>query len=152
MTDKLGLEWEEIQNLAYWHDQMVDEDTVNVLADFKNFLYIVAMQEFGIPPTKIQYDIADYLQFGPSQSIIEAFRGVGKSYVTIAFAAWNLFRYGPTINILVVSATKDFATQFTTGLKRTMASLDFMNGFLPDDSCRDSVKNFDVPGNIMVGS
>ena len=51
---------------------------MNELADFRNFLYL-AWDHLGLPaPTRIQYDIAEYLQNGPKRRVIEAFRGVGK--------------------------------------------------------------------------
>ena len=53
----------------------------NKLIDFRNFLYLV-WRHLNLPePTPIQYDIANYIQNGPRQLVIEAFRGVGKSYI-----------------------------------------------------------------------
>ncbi len=48
--------------------------------DFRNFLYVI-WKHLGLPPpTKVQYDIADFLQNQTiRRKIIEAFRGVGKS-------------------------------------------------------------------------
>ena len=55
--------------------------------DFRNFLYL-AWKHLALPdPTPIQYDIAEYLQSGPKRLIIQAFRGVGKSWITSAFVA-----------------------------------------------------------------
>lgn len=78
---------------------------LGALNDFRNFLYIV-WQFLGLPePTPIQYDIAHYLQHGPRRSIIMAFRGIGKSYITAAFVVW-LWLVNPQFKILVVSATE----------------------------------------------
>ena len=42
----------------------------------------------GIPePTPVQYDIAHWLQHGPRRLVVEAFRGVGKSWITVAPSA-----------------------------------------------------------------
>ena len=58
--------------------------------DFKMFLQAL-WHELGLPaPTRSQYAIADYLQSGPKRLQIQAFRGVGKSWITGAFVLWTL--------------------------------------------------------------
>ena len=60
-------------------------------ADFRKFLYTV-WRHLNLPdPTPIQYDIARWLQSGPKRLIIEAFRGVGKSWATVAYVLWLLY-------------------------------------------------------------
>ena len=50
--------------------------------DFKLFLQAL-WQQLDLPsPTRAQYAIADYLQHGPKRLQIQAFRGVGKSWIT----------------------------------------------------------------------
>ena len=52
-----------------------DKAAAKIRADFKNFLY-VAFKYINLPsPTEIQYDIADVLQYGWEDTIIEGFRG-----------------------------------------------------------------------------
>ena len=59
--------------------------------DFKLFLQAL-WQQLDLPqPTRAQYAIADYLQHGPKRLQIQAFRGVGKSWITGAFVLWTLF-------------------------------------------------------------
>ena len=75
------------------------------LTDFRKFLFVV-WDHLNLPkPTDVQYDIAKYVQHGPKRSIIEAFRGVGKSWITSAYVVWLLYM-NPQLNILVVSASK----------------------------------------------
>ena len=51
-------------------------------SDFKLFLQAL-WEQLGLPsPTRAQYSIADYLQYGPKRLQIQAFRGVGKSWIT----------------------------------------------------------------------
>ena len=60
------------------------------LKDFRNFMYVV-WKHLNLPdPTTVQYDMADFIQNCPRRSIIEAFRGVGKSYITAAFVVHQL--------------------------------------------------------------
>ena len=53
--------------------------------DFKLFLQAL-WEQLDLPsPTRAQYHIADYLQHGPKRLQVQAFRGVGKSWITGAF-------------------------------------------------------------------
>ena len=66
-------------------------NTLDLLrSDFKLFLQAL-WAELDLPnPTRAQYAIADYLQHGPKRLQIQAFRGVGKSWITGAFVLWTL--------------------------------------------------------------
>ena len=80
---------------------------------FPNFVRIV-WAALDLPePTPVQLDIAYNLQHGPKRHIIEAFRGVGKSYITSAYVVWRLL-LDPQTRIMVVSASKGRADRFTT--------------------------------------
>ena len=75
------------------------------LKDFRNFLFI-CWKHLNLPdPTPVQYDIATFLQNKPKRGVIEAFRGVGKSYITSAFVCHTLL-LDPEYKVLVVSASK----------------------------------------------
>lgn len=51
-----------------------------VKSDFRYFLYLI-WRHLNLPdPTPLQYDIANYLQIAPKRCVVEAFRGVGKSW------------------------------------------------------------------------
>jgi hypothetical protein len=111
--------------------------------DFRNFLWLV-WQHLNLPsPTAVQYDMAIYLQHGPKRCVIEAFRGVGKSYVTSAFVAWLLY-CNPQLNILVVSASKDRADQFSSFTKRLIAEMPELAFLKARPGQRDSMISFDV--------
>lgn len=111
--------------------------------DFRNFLYLV-WKHLNLPdPTRVQYDIAHYLQHGPKRCVIEAFRGVGKSYVTSAFVVWLLY-CNPQLNILVVSASKDRADQFSTFTKRLINDMPELAFLKARPGQRDSMISFDV--------
>jgi Holliday junction resolvasome RuvABC endonuclease subunit len=93
-------------------------------------------------PTPVQYDIAHYLQHGPRRSVIEAFRGVGKSWVTSAFACW-LGWNDPQRKILVVSASKERADAFSIFVKRLISEIPVIQHLKPTADQRDSVISFD---------
>jgi len=111
--------------------------------NFKNFLYL-AWQHLNLPnPTPIQYDIADYLQNGSKRIVIEAFRGVGKSWITSAFVCHQLL-LNPQRNILVVSASKNRADDFSTFTQRLISEMPLLLHLKPRDDQRHSKVSFDV--------
>lgn len=106
-------------------------------------MYLI-WKHLGLPdPTPVQYDMAHYLQHGPRRSVIEAFRGVGKSWITSAFVCWLLLK-NPQTKILVVSASKDRADQFSTFVKRLIAEVPMLQHLTPGIGQRDSMIAFDV--------
>ena len=95
------------------------------LKDFRNFLYLV-WKHLALPrPTPIQYDIANYLQSKDKRLIINAFRGVGKSWITSAYVCHQLL-LNPQLNILVVSASKNRADDFSTFTLRLINEIDVL--------------------------
>lgn len=112
-------------------------------ADFRNFLYVV-WKHLGLPdPTPVQYDIAHFLQHGPRRKVIEAFRGVGKSWITSAYVCWLLLM-NPDIKILVVSASKERADNFTTFTLRLIYEMPILQHLIPREGQRNSRVSFDV--------
>ena len=111
--------------------------------DFRKFLWLI-WKHINLPnPTPVQYDIAHYLQHGPSKICIEAFRGVGKSFVTSTYVLWELYR-NPQLKIMVVSASKNRADnfcKFTKILIETVPELKFLS---PRQGQRNSNVEFDV--------
>ena len=113
------------------------------LRDFRNFLYLV-WKHLNLPdPTELQYDIAEYLQNGPKRSVIMAFRGVGKSWITSAFVVHQLL-LDPSKNILVVSASKNRSDDFSTFTLRIIQEIPILQGLKPSENQRFSKIAFDV--------
>jgi hypothetical protein len=111
--------------------------------NFKNFLYL-CWKHLNLPePTPIQYDIADYLQSSEKRLVIEAFRGVGKSWITSAFVCHQLL-LNPQRNILVVSASKSRADDFSTFTQRLIGEMPILKHLVPRDNQRSSKVSFDV--------
>lgn len=111
--------------------------------DFRNFLFVV-WKELNLPaPTPLQYEIAEYMQNGPKRSIIEAFRGCGKSWICSAFAVHQLL-LDPSKNILVVSASKTRSDDFSTFTLRLIHQLPILQHLIPTDKQRFSKISFDV--------
>lgn len=111
--------------------------------DFRKFLYLV-WKEIKLPdPTPVQYDIAQFLQDGQTKICIQAFRGVGKSFITSAYVLWELLR-DPQKKILVVSASKNRADNFTTFTLNLVNQMEVLKHLTPKDNQRQSKIEFDV--------
>jgi len=78
--------------------------------------------------------------------ILEGFRGVGKSYVTAAFALWCLLRDPLDEKILVVSASSNKAKEFVAQCKGILMSMEILAPLRPRIDQRDQVDRFDVNG------
>ena len=115
----------------------------DTLKDFRNFLYIV-WKHLNLPdPTELQYDIADYMQHGPKRSTIMAFRGVGKSWICSAYVVHQLL-LDPTKNVLVVSASKNRADDFSTFTLKIIHDIPILQSLKPTENQRFSKIAFDV--------
>jgi len=113
------------------------------LSDFRKFLF-VCWQHLNLPnPTPVQYDIAKHIQNGDKRIIVEAFRGVGKSWITSAYVVWLLYM-NPQLNILVVSASKNRADDFTTFTLRLINEMPVLQHLMPRTDQRQSKISFDV--------
>jgi len=128
----------------WWREQYPDEpDAWKFYEDFRAFLVMVWEHLNLPPPTLIQLDIARALQHGDRREVYQAFRGVGKSWITSAFVCWLLLR-DPQLNILVVSASKERADNFTTFTLRLISELPILQHLMPRNDQRCSKVAFDV--------
>lgn len=113
------------------------------LADFRNFLFL-CWEHLNLPePTPVQYDMAEFVQRGPKRSIIQAFRGVGKSYITSAFVCHQLL-LDPELKFLVVSASKSRADDFSTFTLRLISEIPLLRHLYPSEDQRSSKIAFDA--------
>ena len=112
--------------------------------DFRYFLTAV-WTHLALPaPTRAQLCIAEYLQNGPKRLQIQAFRGVGKSWITAAFVLWTLYNDSDK-KIMVVSASKDRADSFSIFCQRLILEVPWMSHLKPkNDDQRWSRVSFDV--------
>ena len=120
-------------------------DILNLLKDdFKLFLQAL-WQQLDLPsPTRAQYAIADYLQHGPKRLQIQAFRGVGKSWITGAFVLWTLFN-NPEKKIMIISASKERADNMSIFLQKLIIETPWLTHLRPkSDDARWSRISFDV--------
>lgn len=113
-------------------------------SDFKIFLQALWSQLDLPSPTRAQYAIADYLQHGPKRLQIQAFRGVGKSWITGAFVLWTLFN-NPEKKIMIISASKERADNMSIFLQKLIIETPWLSHLRPkSDDARWSRISFDV--------
>jgi hypothetical protein len=112
--------------------------------DFKLFLQALWTQLDLPSPTRAQYAIADYLQHGPKRLQIQAFRGVGKSWITGAFVLWTLF-VNKEKKIMIISASKERADNMSIFLQKLIIETPWLSHLRPkSDDARWSRVSFDV--------
>ena len=112
-------------------------DVLNALkGDFKLFLQALWTQLDLPSPTRAQYAIADYLQHGPKRLQIQAFRGVGKSWITGAFILWTLFNDSEK-KIMVISASKERADNMSIFLQKLIIETPWLVPFDAEERRRE---------------
>lgn len=118
--------------------------------DFRALVWLI-WHHLKLPsPTRRQYAIAQYLQHGPRRRMIQAFRGVGKTYTTCSYALWRLYR-NPNERIKIVSANEDKAVENATFIRRLIEEVPHLHFLRPRGNARDSVLAFDVgPSDASV--
>lgn len=115
--------------------------------NFLKFLWYVWTRLLLLPkPTRVQNDIARFLVGGSRRRFIQAFRGVGKTFLTAAYVVWRLWR-NPDLKIMIVSANEAFATEVASFIKQIIeheAGEDLWAELRPKPGQRQSALIFDV--------
>ena len=126
------------------NNTLTDDPVTLLRDDFKIFLQALWSQLDLPSPTRAQYAIADYLQHGPKRLQVQAFRGVGKSWITGAFVLWTLFR-DPEKKIMIISASKERADNMSIFLQKLIIETPWLQHLRPKaDDSRWSRISFDV--------
>ena len=122
----------------------MNDNLTALQGDFKLFLQALWNQLDLPSPTRAQYAIADYLQNGPKRLQIQAFRGVGKSWITGAFVLWTLFN-DVEKKIMIISASKERADNMSIFLQKLIIETPWLSHLRPkSDDARWSRISFDV--------
>lgn len=109
---------------------------------FSNFLRY-GWFHLGLPnPTEAQIHFCDFLQDSDEHTIVNAFRGIGKSWITSVFVVWKLW-LNPDLKMLIISASKERADSFSIFTKRLFQELPVLHDLIPNGE-RQSNKSFDV--------
>lgn len=117
--------------------------------DFRVFLTLVWRHLLHVDPSRIQLDMAYWLQHGPKRAITMAFRGFSKSWITGAYALWRLL-VDPDEKILVVSGSLLRAAATTNWCLQLIMTMPILAPMIPKNNYRQSSQMFDV-GNCVPG-
>ena len=113
--------------------------------DFRAFLWLL-WNHLGLPaPTRRQLAIARYLQYGPRRRMIQAFRGLGKTFITCAYALWRLYR-NPQERVKIISANETKALENAVFMRMLIDQVPQLAFLRPNKGQRDSTLAFDVAG------
>ena len=114
-----------------------------VLQDFRNHLFF-CFKFLGLgQPTLKQYAMAEELQQGVNDFILQAGRGDGKSVITACFVSWKLL-LDPNRTQLVLSATADKAIKFVSQVRQILTLVPYMKHLEPQEHDKDSAFGFNV--------
>ncbi|WWT42887.1 terminase large subunit [Escherichia phage 216Ecol046PP] len=118
--------------------------TDRMKADFVFFLFVL-WKALSLPvPTRCQIDMAKKLSAGDNRRfILQAFRGIGKSFITCAFVVWKLWN-NPDLKFMIVSASKERADANSIFIKRIIDLMPQLRELKPKQGQRDAVISFDV--------
>lgn len=118
--------------------------TARMKEDFVFFLFVL-WKALSLPvPTRCQIDMAKKLSAGDNRRfILQAFRGIGKSFITCAFVAWKLWN-NPDLKFMIVSASKERADANSIFIKRIIDLMPQLQELKPKQGQRDAVISFDV--------
>lgn len=118
--------------------------TARMKADFVFFLFVL-WKSLSLPvPTRCQIDMAKKLSAGDNRRfILQAFRGIGKSFITCAFVVWKLWN-NPDLKFMIVSASKERADANSIFIKRIIDLMPQLQELKPKQGQRDAVISFDV--------
>jgi hypothetical protein len=116
-----------------------------VLLDFKYFL-AYAWENLNLPkPTPMQFHIADFLQAKEKRMVLQALRGIGKTWITGAYVTWRLLR-NPNEKVLIISQSGRHSDNIAMFIRKMIATMDILKHLEPRGDQRSSVVNFDVNG------
>lgn len=111
---------------------------------FAHFLWYTWTRVLNLPkPTRVQLDIARFLTDGPERRFIQAFRGVGKTFLTAAFVVWRLWK-NPQLKVVIVSANEKLATEIATFIKLLIDADPLWSELRSQSHQRSSALAFDV--------
>nr|DAI17643.1 MAG TPA: Terminase [Caudoviricetes sp.] len=133
-----------MSNAQKRRERSKEEELAYIKGNFVVFLFVL-WRALNLPkPTKCQIDMSKALSGNPKKRfILQAFRGIGKSFITCAYVVWKLWN-NPDLKFLIVSASKERADANSIFIKRIIDLLPFLHHLKPQAKQRDSTLSFDV--------
>lgn len=127
-------------------DQHILEQYIGRLAEDFEFFCQELWVAVGLPDlAQHQREFARWLQHGPRRRGIRAFRGASKTWVTLAYCIWRLFK-DPNDRVMVVSKSEKHARDSLYMVRKWIGQVKWLQHLSPDKRAghRDSSTKFDV--------
>lgn len=113
---------------------------------FANFMF-KTWRSLGYPdPTRIHYDVADFMQNGPDLQIDMGFRGMAKSYIAVTYGLHACYCDPEGAMVLTTSATTRGAAQNSYFAWQMLQNFEWLEHLRPTPDQRQSTNSFDVRG------
>ena len=120
------------------------EQYIEKLAGNFEFFCQELWEAVGLPDlAKHQRQIANWLQNGPRRRGVRAFRGASKTWVTLAYCLWRLFR-DSNDRIMLVSKSEKHSKDSLHMVRKWITSVPWLNHMAPKKGQRDSAIQFDI--------
>ena len=122
------------------------EEYVGRLANDFEFFSQELWEAVGLPElAEHQRQMARWLQTGPRRRGVRAFRGASKTWVTLAYCIWRLFK-NPDDRIMLVSKSEKHSKDSLHMVRKWIGSVPWLAHLAPDKekNQRDSAVQFDV--------
>lgn len=101
----------------------------------------------GFSMSPIQREIAEFMQYGGQDIMVQAQRGQAKSTIAIAFAAWTLV-HAPAARAITVSAGEKQAKDIAYMTVRIFEEWDILECMRPDTRSRKGVDAYDLHADL----
>jgi hypothetical protein len=125
--------------------EQIEEFVGRLTSDLPFFLDQL-WRTIGLPPlAEHQRQMATWLQRGPTRRGVRAFRGAAKTWVTLGYCIWRLFR-NKDDRILLVSKSERHSKDSLYMVRKWIGQVAFLQHMAPDRSGgqRDSALQFDI--------
>ena len=125
------------------NDDIILSKLVNNFPTYLEYVY----SHIGLPsPTPLQHRLAELMGEGDDRLIIQAARGVGKSWLAAIYTTWRLLR-NQDEKVLILSASGPKSIEIATFVRSLFEQVPLLNHLKPGPDDRDSVLSFDVAGS-----
>ena len=114
--------------------------------EFSDFLYDGITELMGFNCTTVQLDIADYMQYHPSDyKMVQAQRSQAKTTIAAFKAVFNMI-HDPTTRVLIFSAASGMSTEISNWIIQIVMGWDILECMRPDRQAGDraSTEKFDI--------
>jgi hypothetical protein len=130
-----------------------EQELLNIVqSSFRDFLKLCFLRYLNLPePTPLQYEIADYMQYGGNLSIILSYRSAAKSTIAQCFVCWVALN-NSNAKFSVLSANFDKAKEFCFAVKKLISMMPILQHLEPrrDNDDRTSVVSFDFASKTVL--